>query len=87
MRTTESLQQAKIVKNNAKNQNNYMRTNQRSKIMKEVQILKTETRKMCCLDNQSEYFKLSETKIEGKGRREDGKNRYSQVIKDQVHAF
>lgn len=54
-----------------------MRINQRSKIMKEVQIFKIEIRKMCCFDNQSEYFKLSEIKIEGKGRREDGKNRYS----------
>ena len=53
MRTTESLQQAKIMQNGAKTQNHYMRANQQSEIKKEEQLLQKEMRKMCCLDNKS----------------------------------
>lgn len=42
MRTTESVQQAKFLKNNAKTENYYRRPNQQSEIMKEVKILKKE---------------------------------------------
>lgn len=58
-----------------------MRTNQHNDIMKQGQLPRKETRKMCCLDNQSEYFQLSRTKTGGNGRKEDGENRYIQVIK------
>lgn len=58
-----------------------MRTNQQNDIMKQGQLPRKETRKMCCLDNQSEYFQLSRTKTGGNGRKEDGENRYIQVIK------
>lgn len=80
MRTADSLWQAKIVKNNAKNQSQYVRTNQQNEIMKEEQLPKKETRKMCCLDNQSKYFQLRRTKTGGNGRRKDGENRYIQFI-------
>ena len=73
MRTTDSLQQAEIGKNVAKTQNRHMRTSQQSQVMEEVQLLQTETRRMCCLDSQSESFKLSSTKTGAGGRREDGK--------------
>lgn len=53
MRTTESVQQAKIMQNGAKTQNHYMGPNQQSEITKEEQLLQKEMRKMCCLDNQS----------------------------------
>lgn len=62
MRTADSLWQAKIVKNNAKNQSQYVRTNQQNEIMKEEQLPKKETRKMCCLDNQS-IFNYVEQKL------------------------
>lgn len=81
MRTADSLWQAKIVKNNAKNQSHHMRTNPQNEIMKEEQLPQKETRKLCCLDHQSEYFQLSRTKTGGNGRRGDGESRYIQVIK------